>query len=291
MSLAFQGRPADARAIAEDTLAEACALGLRRVEGSCLNALAVIAGMQDDEIGALQFDQRSLDAYRAGGDRRNEAIAQGNIGIGWLGLGALARARRELEEGLRLMRVNGERGLEVSPLCALATLALWQGHDAQALAHARAAVEIAVAVQARDQEIAAWCREGEAELALGRHAAATRAFASAQARAVEIGSAYRHDAAAGWRGSPWREATPRRRDRRWQPCWHCTPRRPTTTTCSRASSCRAWSSGRVIVCSPARATRSAPSGSRAPRRASASGGDDRGCRPSRGLPLKHSGPP
>ncbi len=95
------------------------------------------------------------------------------------------------------MRSNGERALEVSPRCGLATLALWEGDDAQALVHARAAVEIAVAVQARDQEVAAWCRVGEAELALGRHAAADRAFASAQACAIEVGSPYRYDAAAG----------------------------------------------------------------------------------------------
>ena len=197
MSLAFQGQPAEARVIAREALAEARALALRRVEGSCLNALAVIAGMQDDEIGALVFDQQSLEAYRAGGDRRNEAIARGNIGAGWLALGALTEARRELEEGLRLLRANGEQALEVSPLCGLATLALWQGDDAQALVHARAAVETAVAVQARDQEIAALCREGEAELALGRHAEATQSFASAHARAVELASAYRYDAAAG----------------------------------------------------------------------------------------------
>jgi len=197
MSIAFQGRRGEARAIAEDTLAEACALGMRQVEGSCLNALGIIAGMQDDEVGALRFDQRSLEAYRASGDRRNEAIAHGNIGIGWVGLGALTEARRELDEALRLMRVNGERALEVSPLCALATLALWQGRDEQALAHARAAVETAVAVRARDQEIAAWCREGEAELALGRHAVAAQAFETAHARALEIASPYRHDAAAG----------------------------------------------------------------------------------------------
>ena len=104
MSLAFQGRPAEGRAIADEALAEARALGLRRIEGSCLNALAVIAGMQNDDVGALLLDQQSLAAYRAAGDRRNEAIAQGNIGAGWLGLGELARARGELEEGLRLMR-------------------------------------------------------------------------------------------------------------------------------------------------------------------------------------------
>jgi len=197
ISLAFQGRPAEGRVIAHETLSEARALALPRVEGSCLNALAVIAGMLDDEVGALVFDQHSLAAYRAAGDRRNEAMAHGNIGAGWLGLGALAQARRELEEGLRLIRVNGDRALEVSPLCALSTLALWHGNDAHALVQAHAALDIAVAVHARDQEAAALCRVGDAESALGRHAAATQAFAAAHARAAEIASPYRHDAAAG----------------------------------------------------------------------------------------------
>ena len=197
MSLAFQGRPAEGQVVAHETLVEARALGLGRVEGSCLNALGVIAGIQNDEVGALLLDQQSLAAYRAAGDRRNEAIAHGNIGAGWLGLGELSRARGELEEGLRLMRGNGDRALEVSPLCALSTLALWQGDDAHALGQARAAVETAVAVHARDQEAAAWCRVGDAELALGRYAAAAQAFTSAHARATEIASPYRHDASAG----------------------------------------------------------------------------------------------
>ena len=197
MALAFQGRPAEGRVVAEEALAEARALALRRVEGLCLNALGVMLAMQSDDVGALQLDQQSLAAHRAAGDRRNEAIAQGNIGAGWLGLGELTRARRDLEEGLRLLRVNGERALEVSPLCALSTLALWQGDDAHALVQARAALETAVAVHARDQEAAALCRVGDAELALGRHAPAAEAFASAHARASEIASPYRHDASAG----------------------------------------------------------------------------------------------
>jgi tetratricopeptide (TPR) repeat protein len=197
MSLAFQGRPAEGRAVGEEALAEARTLALRRVEGLCLNALAVMLAMQSDDVGALELDRQSLAAHRAVGDRRNEAIAQGNIGAGWLGLGALAEARRDLEEGLRLLRANGERALEASPLSALATLALWQGEDAHALVQARAALEVAVAVQARDHEIAALCRVGDAELALGRHEQAAEAFATAQARAGEIASPYRHDAVAG----------------------------------------------------------------------------------------------
>jgi len=197
MALTFQGRAGEGEVIAKETLIEARALALRRVEGLCLNALSVIAAMQEDDFGALLLDQQALVAHAAAGDRRNEAIARGNIGAGWLGLGRLADARRELEEGLRLLRGNGERALEVSPLCALSTLARWQGDDAHALVHARTALDTAVAVQARDQEIAALCRLGDAELALGRHAAAAEAFASAQARAGEIASPFQLDAAAG----------------------------------------------------------------------------------------------
>jgi len=197
MALTFQGRPGNGRVIAEEALTEARALALRRVEGLCLNALSVMLAMQGDDVGALELDQQSLAAHRAAGDRRNEAIAQGNIGAGWLGLGALTQARRDLEEGLRLLRGNGERALEVSPLCALSTLALWQGDDARALVQARAALETAVAVHAPDQEIAALCRVGNAELALGRYAPAAQAFAAAHARASEIASPYRHDASTG----------------------------------------------------------------------------------------------
>jgi hypothetical protein len=197
MALAFQGRLAEGRGVAQRTLDEARRLGVPQVEGSCLNALGVLTAMAGDELGALAIDQQSLVAYQAAGDRRNEAIAHGNIGAGWLGLGALARAQAELEQCLRLMRANGERALEVSPLCALATLALWQGNDAQALAHAHAALETAIAVQARDLQAVALCRVGDAELALGRHAQAAQRFAAAQASAGDIASPYRHDAAAG----------------------------------------------------------------------------------------------
>ena len=197
MSLGFQGRADEAQLAANAAWMEARDLGLRRVEGLCLNALGVIAGMRNDEVGALLMDQLSLASYAAAGDRRNEAIAHGNIGAGWLGLGALARAREQLEVGLRMMRANGERALEVSPLCALSTLELWRGNDAQALVYGRTAVETAVAVQARDQEAAALCRVGDAELALGRHAQAMQAFTAARSRASEIGSPYRHDASAG----------------------------------------------------------------------------------------------
>ena len=261
MSLAFQGRPAEGRVIAEEALAEARALALRRVEGLCLNALGVMLAMQSDDVGALQLDQQSLAAHRAAGDRRNEAIAQGNIGAGWLGLGELTRARRELEEGLRLLRVNGERALEVSPLCALSTLALWQGDDAHALVQARAALETAVAVHARDQEAAALCRVGDAELALGRHAPAARGLricACARQRDCQPVSARRLRRAGPGRVGAGRHR--RLRCRRWSRCWRSAQRPAPMTTRSKAWNSRASSSGPVTGCWRVRATRAPPSG-------------------------------
>ena len=68
MSLGFQGRPAEARTIAQETLVEAQALALRRVEGSCLNALGVIAAMQERR--GRRASARPAIARRLRGGRR-----------------------------------------------------------------------------------------------------------------------------------------------------------------------------------------------------------------------------
>ena len=198
MSLAFQGRPAEGRVVAEEALAEARTLALRRVEGLCLNALGVMLAMQSDDVGALQLDQQSLAAYRAVGDRRNEAIAQGNIGEDWLGLGELTQARRRLGRGPAPAARSTASGRWRSAPCALCRrLALWQGDDAQALVQARAALETAIAVHARDHEVRALCRVGDAELALGRHAPAARPSPLRMRAPARLPALYRYDASAG----------------------------------------------------------------------------------------------
>ena len=219
--------------------------------------------MQSDEVGALELDQQSLAAHRAAGDRRNEAIAHGNIGAGWLGLGELARARRELEEGLRLLRVNGERALEVSPLCALSTLALWQGDDARALVQARAALETAVAVQARDQESLPGAGSATPNWRLGGIAAAAQAFASAHARASEIASPYRHDASAGLARVALAQGDTAAAMQALAPLLALGAMAGADGTRSKAWNSRAWSSGPAIGCWRVRviaATPAPPSG-------------------------------
>ena len=197
MAMTNEGRWDDAQVLLQHTLDEARALGLLRPQAHCLMSLAVLAQRRDDLVRMLEPLRESLNLSRQAGDRRQEAIALVNVGVCWLGLGDLAAARRDLEEGLRLVRQNGDRAVECAPLCSLSTLALWQGGDARALALARSALDIAVAVQAGDWEAYASLYLGDAEAALGRVAPAAKAYARARRVAQEIGSGAQFDASAG----------------------------------------------------------------------------------------------
>ena len=95
------------------------------------------------------------------------------------------------------MRAQGDRTMEGAALSSLSTLALWQGDETRALALARQALDIA---WRRRRATGRWMPGsalGDAELALGRPAAARQAYSQARARALEIGSPWQHDASAG----------------------------------------------------------------------------------------------
>ena len=185
------------QAMAQQGLAEARERGLRVNEASFLNTLSFIAVNRNDLMGCLELFQQTLPIDREVGDRRREANTLVNLGNAWLRLGQLAQARRDLEESLRLARANGDRTLECHPLFHLSALALWEGDDARALALARSAFDVAVSVEARNAEVYALIVLGNAELALGRHAAAAQAYQQARASALEIGDPGHHDATAG----------------------------------------------------------------------------------------------
>ena len=196
-ALAAQGDLDGGRALARDGLAEARARGLRRLEGTFLNALSFIAELQDDQVTGLALDEQDLPIWRELGDRQGETIALGNVGADLLWFGEFAQARRHLEEALKLCRAIGSRQMECGPRGNLSQLALWQGDAAQALEQAHAAVDVAVAVQAADFEAGARFRVGDAELALGHHQAAAEAYAQAESLARAIGLGVHYDATAG----------------------------------------------------------------------------------------------
>lgn len=79
----------------------------------------------------------------------------------------------------------------------LSQLAFRVGNAADAQHLARSALDIALAVGARDTRADALCFLGQAELALGQHEAAAAAYVQVSAVAQEIGSYHQHRATAG----------------------------------------------------------------------------------------------
>ena len=82
-------------------------------------------------------------------------------------------------------------------LLNLSQLALWEGDATLALAHARSALNIVIAVQDQVKEAHALHSIGYAELALGRHEAAAATFARAHAQSLTRDDRCKYDAAAG----------------------------------------------------------------------------------------------
>ncbi len=196
-ALGAQGRLEEGQALAREGLAEARALGLRRVEGVFLNALSLMASLQDDQVTGLELDLQDLPIWRELGDKQGESVALANVGADLLWFGRLEDARHHLEQALRLCRAIGARQTEAGPLVDLALLALWQGDARRALTVATEATELASAIEAPEFEADAWCTRGDAELAIGHLQAAEAAFERAESLATAIGHGRRHHALAG----------------------------------------------------------------------------------------------
>lgn len=196
-ALAMQGEFDAGKSLAKTGLTEVRRRDLGKLESLFLDVLALIAALQDDPVLELELNSQILNIYQKIQDRRGEAVAVGNRGIALMNLGELVSAKRELEESLRLHRSNGNRALECHPLCNLSKLAVWQGDNELALDLARSAAGIAVAVEARNIETLALLQQGNAELALGRHAAAAQAYQQSHTVAVHIDDPVQHDATAG----------------------------------------------------------------------------------------------
>jgi tetratricopeptide (TPR) repeat protein len=197
LALTFLGDAASARELAQNGLAAARAQGLRRVEGLFINALAIVADRQDDLLAMAEMSRQYLLIVRELGNRRLEAIALNNLGYACLHLGEHTQARSNLDESVRVARAVGHPRAESFARIGLSRLALRQGDNALALAHAQSALDIAMAVQERTLEGRGLCSLGDAELALGRHQAASDYFQRAHAVLHAIGEGIRYDAQAG----------------------------------------------------------------------------------------------
>jgi tetratricopeptide (TPR) repeat protein len=197
LALAYLGNVADGHGLAQDGLFRARTLGARQLEALFLNALSVIDDSQVDRLPSLDMDEQDLLINRELGNRRHQAIALVNLGRGWLRLGEHTQARRYLDEGLQLARAVGDRATQPDTLSTLSVLALRQDNAILALTHALAALDIANALQSPAFEASALWALGNAELALGRHAAATAAFERARDLALVLDNVSQYDAMAG----------------------------------------------------------------------------------------------
>ncbi len=197
LALSYLGDDGQARALAQQGLAQARELGARQLEALFLNALSFIADNQADRLTSLDMDQQDLLINRELGNRRNEAIALGNLGLGWLRLGELAQAQQHLEDAVRLARAIGDRATLPNTLTNLSVLALYRGDAQLALSHAQTALATAGEVQSPEFEAIALCALANARLELGEHEAAAGSFARAHALALTLGNGTQHDASAG----------------------------------------------------------------------------------------------
>jgi tetratricopeptide (TPR) repeat protein len=184
-------------ALAQQGLITARTLGAQQVECLFLNTLSVMLERQDEQMHSLDMDQQCLQIIRALGERQAEGLTLANLGEGWLKVGEHRQALHFLEDGLRLLRSVGDRRMESMVLSNLSILALRQGENAQAFARAQAALDIAIAIEGAEFQVAAGCALGQAELALGRTSAALKSFQRARTAAFAHADARLHDASAG----------------------------------------------------------------------------------------------
>jgi predicted ATPase/class 3 adenylate cyclase len=187
-ALAFQGDPAAGLAVAKAGLARAIARGSPVAQSRLANAMSLCAAEQGDQAASLKHDLAMLGYCRQAGDRRSEAVALINAGVGYLRFGAHAEARKYLEESLQLNQALGNRVVQGGSLAGLSELSLREGDAAAALLHAQAALNILVAANSRLYQIDALHNLGNAQLALGDWTAAQVAFerAEALARAIDV---------------------------------------------------------------------------------------------------------
>ena len=183
--------------LARQCLAEARDRGLREVEAFCTNLLGIIACRQRDPVAGLRWDEQTLAAWQALGDRNQQAISLCNIGESWLELGEPTLARRHLEDGEQLARACGNLIARSAALGNLSALARRQGDAERAVALAGQALAAAAATSAPEYEVIALQQLGEAELMRGHPAAAARAFEASSAVALRHKLPEPPDAVAG----------------------------------------------------------------------------------------------
>jgi predicted ATPase/class 3 adenylate cyclase len=152
-------------------------LGKRSTELALLRSLAPILNEGGDLLAGQALSMSCVTISREIGDRGTEVGALNDLADSCIRLGDYDPAGRYLAEALKLAEQLGRPDIQSLAGINRAAVAHLLGEHAQAVMHAQAAVEIAVALDARDLEAAALLHQGLAEAAL-RHDDAARAALS-----------------------------------------------------------------------------------------------------------------
>lgn len=143
---------------------------------------------------ALRVAGEAVDAAERAAQPRLLAEALANRGAALAALGDLAMGRVQVERGLDIARVEGDRFAEADLLRILATIAHAEGNAGTAIEHAQAALAVAATLRHPWSTAEIQRDLGRIYRAQGRTADAAAAYAAAEAAFRELGSVPRAEA-------------------------------------------------------------------------------------------------
>ena len=188
-ALSRLGRHEEFRHCADELLGLARRLQDKGLEGAMLNALGLHADDRGDPAAAIGFYEQALHCHRATGNQTHEGDVLNNLGYVELGLGAYEQAAERFEEVLaRYQRIGRREGAATVQL-NLALAAMHSGKLVHALGLARQALPVFDAVGSHWLAAAARRIAGQAELAMGEHAAALVSLQTARDGFASLGLA------------------------------------------------------------------------------------------------------
>jgi tetratricopeptide (TPR) repeat protein len=133
-------------------LAEAIAVGNRRLECILLNRLSWVPTSRNDFVLAARYSEQALALSREIGDRMTEANALTNMGNAYIQLTDFARGDIYSQQALELYRQLGDPGGEGAVLDNLGNSAWASGHYEKALRYKQEALEISRRIGDRQTE-------------------------------------------------------------------------------------------------------------------------------------------
>ncbi|HEX3556449.1 MAG TPA: CHAT domain-containing protein [Thermoanaerobaculia bacterium] len=143
------GRPREALAYARQALAQYRSTADRFGEGFTLTELGRAALALGDTVSALASFDQAVELLGATGSLNDEAAALSSRGDAYASLGDPAKGMESLRQALELARSTGYRPAEVRAELAIARAERRLGRDAEARAHAEAALALSETLRTR----------------------------------------------------------------------------------------------------------------------------------------------